>query len=96
MLSSASKEKNKKFFKEKSDELDSPTQLHDNWTRDDEEAKDDFWTITREFIHRHLVVPPVKLYWPREEPFPDEHDGEVGEGVVEEDLADKPETTNGT
>ena len=26
----------------------------------------------------------------------DEDDGEVGEGVVEEDLADEPGTTNGT
>ena len=26
----------------------------------------------------------------------DEDDGEVGEGVVEEQLADKPGTTNGT
>ena len=26
----------------------------------------------------------------------DEDDGEVGEGVVEEELADKPSTTNGT
>ena len=26
----------------------------------------------------------------------DEDDGEVGEGVVEEDLADKPGTTSGT
>ena len=33
----------------KSDELDPPTQLQDNSMRDDEEAKDDFWTITGEF-----------------------------------------------
>ena len=26
----------------------------------------------------------------------DEDDGEIGEGVVEEELADKPRTTNGT
>ena len=26
----------------------------------------------------------------------DEDDGEVGEGIVEEELADKPGTTNGT
>ena len=26
-------------------------------TRDDEEVKSDFWTITREFIYRHHVVP---------------------------------------
>ena len=51
----------------KSDELDSPTQLHDDSTRDDEEAKSDFWTITRDFICRHHVVPGVKLNVPREE-----------------------------
>ena len=39
-------------------------------TRDDEEAKNDFWTITGEFIYRHHVVPRVKLYVPREETFP--------------------------
>ena len=35
--------------------------------RDDEEAKNDFWTITGEFIYRHPVVPRVKLYVPKEE-----------------------------
>ena len=44
----------------KSDESDSPTQLQDDSTRDDEEAQDDFWTITGEFIHRHHVVLRVK------------------------------------
>ena len=48
-----------------SDELDSPTELQDNSTRDDEEAKNDFWTITGEFIYRHHVVPRVKLYMPK-------------------------------
>ena len=38
-------------------------------TRDDEEAKNDFWTITGEFIHRHHVEPRVKLYMPKEESF---------------------------
>ena len=54
----------------KSDELDYPAQHQDDSTRDDEEAKDNFWTITREFIYRHHVVPRVKLYLPREETFP--------------------------
>ena len=36
-------------IEEESDELHSPTQLQDDSTRDDEEAKKDFWTITREF-----------------------------------------------
>ena len=45
----------------KSDELHSPTPLQEDSTRDDEEAKSDFWTITGEFIYRHHVVPRVKL-----------------------------------
>ena len=53
----------------KSDELHSPTPLQDDSTRGDEEAKDDFWTITGELIHRHHVVPRVKLYVPKEESF---------------------------
>ena len=35
----------------KSDELQSPTPLQEDSTRDDKEAKSDFWTITRELIH---------------------------------------------
>ena len=35
----------------------------------DEEAKSDFRTITGEFIYRHHVVPRVKLYVPKGEPF---------------------------
>ena len=31
--------------------------------------KNDFWTITGEFIYRHHVEPRVKLYMPREETF---------------------------
>ena len=54
----------------KSDELHSPTQLQHDSTRDDEEAKSDFWTITGEFIYRHHVEPRVKLYMLREETFP--------------------------
>ena len=38
--------------------------------RDDEEAKNDFWSITGDFIYRHHVEPRVKLYMPREESFP--------------------------
>ena len=52
-----------------SDESQSPTQLQDDSTRDDEEAESDFWTITGEFIYRHHVVPRVKLYMPKEESF---------------------------
>ena len=54
----------------KSDQLDSPTQLPDDSTRDDEEAENDFWTITGKFIYRHHVVPRGKLDMPREESFP--------------------------
>ena len=54
----------------KSDELHSPTQLQHDSTRDVEEAKSDFWTITGEFIYRHHVEPRVKLYMLKEETFP--------------------------
>ena len=54
----------------KSDELLSPTLLQEDSTRDDEEAKSDFWTIRREFIYRHHVEPRVKVYMPKEESFP--------------------------
>ena len=53
----------------KSDELDSPNQLQDDSTRDDEDAKTDFWTIKGEFIYHHHVEPRIKLYVPREETF---------------------------
>ena len=53
-----------------SDEWYTPSHLEEDSTRDDEEAKNDFWTITGEFIHRHHVVPRVKLYVPQEETFP--------------------------
>ena len=53
-----------------SDELSSPTPLQEDSTRDDAEAKNDFWTITGEFIYRHHVVLRVKLYVPHEESFP--------------------------
>ena len=53
----------------RSDGLQSPTQLQDDSTRDDEEAKNDFWTVTGIFIYRHHVVPRVKLYVPKEESF---------------------------
>ena len=33
------------------------------------EARDDFWSISRDFIFRHHVEPRVKLYTPREESF---------------------------
>ena len=54
----------------KSDELHFPTRIQEDSTRDEEEAKSDFWTITGGFIYRHLVVPRVKLYVPKEKSFP--------------------------
>ena len=53
-----------------SDELDSPTPLQDDSTRDDAEAKNVHWSITRDFIYRDHVEPRVKLYMPRAESFP--------------------------
>ena len=57
-------------FREESDGLSSPTLLQDDSTREDEEARNDFWTITGGFFYRHHVVPRVKLYMPKEETFP--------------------------
>ena len=53
-----------------SDGLSSPNPLQDDSTRDDAEAENDFWSITGDFIYRHHVEPRVKLYMPKEEPFP--------------------------
>ena len=55
---------------ERNSPLHFPTQLQDETTRDDEEAKSDFWTITGDFIYCHHVEPRVKLYMPTEESFP--------------------------
>ena len=57
-------------FRGESNELSSPTPLQDDSTRDDAEAKNDFWYITGDFIYRHHVEPRVKLYMPKEETFP--------------------------
>ena len=37
---------------------------------DDSEARSDFWSIEGNYIYRHHVEPRVKLYVPKEEPFP--------------------------
>ena len=34
------------------------------------EARNDFWSMSGNFIYRHHVEPRVKLYWPREKSFP--------------------------
>ena len=44
------------------------SQPHDSFP-DAGEAINDFWSILRNFIHRHHVEPRIKLYVPREEPF---------------------------
>ena len=40
-----------------SDELSSPTSHQGDSTLDDAEAKNDFWSITGDFIYRHHVGP---------------------------------------
>ena len=53
-----------------SDEWYAPSHHQEDSTRDKEEAKNDLWTITGEFIHRHHVVTRAKLHAPKEESFP--------------------------
>ena len=43
--------------------------LHDSFP-DADEAINDFWSMSGNFIYRHHVEPRVKLYSPREESFP--------------------------
>ena len=50
--------------------LSSPSLQQADSTRDDAEAINDFWSITRDFICRHQLEPRVKLYVPREASFP--------------------------
>ena len=52
-----------------SDGLSSPTPHQVDSTRDDAEVKNDFWSITGDFIYRHHVEPGVKLNAAREESF---------------------------
>ena len=53
-----------------SDGLSSPSSQQADSTRGGAEAKNDFWSITGDFVHRHHVEPRVKLYVPREESLP--------------------------
>ena len=48
----------------KSGRHSSPSPHQHDSTRDDAEAKYDFWSITGYFIYRHHVAPRVKLYMP--------------------------------
>ena len=54
-------------FRGESDGFSSPNPLQDGSKRVDAEARNDFWSITGEFIYHHHVV---KLYLPKEESFP--------------------------
>ena len=49
--------------------LSSPSPQQADSTQGDAEAKNDFRSITGEFIYRHHVEPRVKLHMPREESF---------------------------
>ena len=46
-----------------------PTPFQDS-LQDDGDARNDFWSISRNYIYRHHVEPRVRLYVPREESFP--------------------------
>ena len=59
-------ESHKDFLGESEGSLPPP---HDSFP-DAGEAINDFWSMSRNFIYRHHVEPRVKLYSPREEPFP--------------------------
>ena len=54
-------------FRGESDGLSSPTPLQDDSTA---EARNEFWSITGDFMYRHHVEPRVKLYMPKEESIP--------------------------
>ena len=57
-------------FRGESDELPSPNPLQDDSTLVNVEAKNDFWSLTGDFMYRNHVGPRVKLHSPREESFP--------------------------
>ena len=48
----------------------SPPPLPQDSYPDAGEARNDFWSMSGNFIYRHHVEPRVKLYSPREESFP--------------------------
>ena len=60
----------KGILRGESDGLSSPSPQQADSTRDDAEAKNDFWSITGDFNSRLHVEPRVKLYVPKEETFP--------------------------
>ena len=60
-------ESRRDFLRESEGSLPPPP--HDSFA-DAGEAINDFWSMSGDFIYRHHVGPRVKLYSPREEPFP--------------------------
>ena len=54
---------------ESKNDFGSLPQPHDSFP-DAGEAMNDFWSMSGSFIYRHHVEPRVKLYSPKEEPFP--------------------------
>ena len=68
--SSLNEERNKKVFEE--NQTDSLLQTLFMMTQHGmmRKLKNDFWSITGDFIYRHHVEPRVKLYMPKEESFP--------------------------
>ena len=57
-------------FRGESDGLYSSIPLQDDSTRDDAEAKNDFCSITGDFVYRHHVESRVKVYMSKEESRP--------------------------
>ena len=45
-----------------SDGVSSPTPHQEDSTRDDAEAKRDFWSTTGDFIYRHHIEPRVQIF----------------------------------
>ena len=60
-------EKNKKIC---SGKPDASSPLFEDPSPDDNEARNNFWSISGDYIYRHHVDPRVKLYVSRKEPFP--------------------------
>ena len=54
-------EEEQEVFRGASDGLSSPNPLQDDSTRDDAEAKNDFWSMTGDFIYRHHVEPRGRI-----------------------------------
>ena len=53
----------------KSEDLSGELQGEPGETKDDDEARKDFWSIQGDFIYRHHIEPRVQLCVPKEETF---------------------------